>query len=443
MSQLLTFVISGMEPDTVAGIAAALAASGRARLVSELHEPAQIHAEIVRQRPSTAIIVLSDSPEPELALIRQFAAEFPETMFIGASADASTDLILTSLRAGAREFLRLPINTDELEAILQRAAEYSRLHTPAKPTKRGRVIAVFSNKGGCGTSFISSNLAVSLGTPTVLMDLNLQAGDLGFFFHVEPKFSIADLIEHQTRMDDELLGSLLTPYSPNLSLLPAPTDVDAAVDVTAGHVLQTLELLRERYEYVVLDLAHTFDEITLAALDQADDILLVFTLDIMTVRSALRVLSILERLGYAREKIHAVVNRWSKNDVELGRPQIERLFGNRSVYLVPNDYRVAVNSINLGQPLVESRPTSAISMEIMRLSVALGGVAEEKAKAKISAHLSRRAALEVAKLDRLPGGNANEKAETNGHKKTEGDGSPTQPPERWNKHLLSLFFRRS
>jgi len=175
MSQLLTFVISGTEPDTLAAITGVLAASGRARLVSDRHETAQIHTEIALYRPSTAIIVLSDSPEPELALIRQLAADFPETMLIGASADASTDLILSSLRAGAREFLRLPINTAELEAILQRAADYSRLHAVAAPAKRGRVIAVFSSKGGCGTSFISSNLAVSLGTPTVLMDLNFQA----------------------------------------------------------------------------------------------------------------------------------------------------------------------------------------------------------------------------------------------------------------------------
>jgi len=440
MSQLLTFVISGTEPDTLAAITGVLAASGRARLVSDRHETAQIHTEIALYRPSTAIIVLSDSPEPELALIRQLAADFPETMLIGASADASTDLILSSLRAGAREFLRLPINTAELEAILQRAADYSRLHAVAAPAKRGRVIAVFSSKGGCGTSFISSNLAVSLGTPTVLMDLNFQAGDLGFFFHVEPKFSIADLIKHQARMDNELLASLLTPHSPRLSLLPAPADVDAAVDVTAANVLETLNLLRQRYESVVVDLPHTFDEITLAALDQADDILLVLTLDIMTVRNALRALSILERLNYPREKIHVVVNRWTKTGADLGRPQIERLFGNRAVYLVPNDYRAVVNSVNLGQPLVETQPASAITLEIKRLAVALGGVPDKKALAKTGA-LSKRAALKVAKLDRMPG-NAAEKAETNGHI-TQGGGSQTPPPEGWNKQFLSLFFRRS
>jgi pilus assembly protein CpaE len=443
MSKQLTFVISGTEPDTLAGISSALDASGRARIVSDLHEPAEMHAEIVRHLPSTAIIVLSDPPEPELALIKQIAAELPGTMLIGASANASTDLILSSLRAGAHEFLRLPIHPDELHAILQRAAEHASRHTIAAPTKRGRVVAVFSNKGGCGTSFVASNLAVSLGVPTVLMDLNLQSGNLGFFFHLEPKFSITDLIQHQTRMDDELLASLLTPYSPRLSLLPAPADVDAAVDVTSANVLETLELLRRRYEYVVLDLAHTFDEITLAALDQADDILLVFTLDIMTVRNSLRVLATLERLGYPSEKIHAVVNRWSKNDVELGRPQIERLFGNRSVYLVPNDYKVAVNSINLGQPLVESRPTSAISIEIKRLAVALGGAAGEKAKSKAGAKLSKRDALELAKLDRIPGGNGHDKAETNGHKKPESERSPAQAPEKRNKQFLSLFFRRS
>ncbi len=370
MLQQLTFVVSGADAESHHSIESALTKSGRAILLKAGLNSAQVRSEILRLRPAAAIIVLSDVPDIELAVIRELSSSCPETMLIGAAVNASPDLILNSLRSGASEFLRLPILAEEFETVLDHAEEYAARQS-TMPHKRGRVIAVFSNKGGCGTSFIAANLAVALGAPTVLMDLNLQAGDLGFFFQAEPKFSIANLIENQTRMDDELLGALLTRYSPNLSLLPAPSDVDAALDVRAEHVVAAIELLRNGHDYVVLDLAHTFDEITLAALDHADEILLVMTLDIMTVRNAQRVLSTLDRLDYPRERVRAIVNRWSKSDLDVGQAQIERVFGKHAVTLVPSDYRAVVNSINLGQPLVESRKSAPVAVAIKRLAAAV------------------------------------------------------------------------
>ncbi|MGB8508374.1 MAG: AAA family ATPase, partial [Pyrinomonadaceae bacterium] len=298
-------------------------------------------------------------------------SEFPGMSVICASRDASSDLILRSLRAGAREFLRLPLIRDEFKTVFDRVAGLC-ADAEEAPKKQGRAIAVFSSKGGCGTSFIATNLAAVMNGPTVLVDLNLQAGDLTLFLGVEPKYSIADLVENRERVDDALLRSYLAPHSANLSLLAAPREADAADDIEPEHIFDVMRILRERYDYVVIDPQHTFDSITLAALDQVDEILFVLTLDIPAIRCAQRALAIFDRLGYPRHKVHIVVNRWSKQ-IDLDMRQVERFLGERVMGVITSDYRTAVNSINLGQPLVESEPASKIAGELRQIAAKLTG----------------------------------------------------------------------
>ncbi|MBA2341439.1 MAG: hypothetical protein H0V88_13700, partial [Pyrinomonadaceae bacterium] len=124
--------------------------------------------------------------------------------------------------------------------------------------------------------------------------------------------------------------------------------------------------------YVVIDPQHTFDAITLAALDQCDDIVLVLTLDIPAIRSTQRSLALFDRLGYPRHKVRVVVNRWSKQ-IDLDLQQVERFLGEKVVGFVQSDYRAAVNSINLGQPLVTSDASSKMAAEIRHIARAICG----------------------------------------------------------------------
>ncbi|HMF57996.1 MAG TPA: AAA family ATPase, partial [Pyrinomonadaceae bacterium] len=331
----------------------------------------QVYEQIVHLKPSAAVITIGPNQESTLKLIERISVECPRTSLITAAHDASPDLILRSMRAGAREFLRLPIITDEFKTVLDRTEEFCAGQV-AEPRKKGRMIAVFSSKGGCGTSFVATNLAAALSAPTVLVDLNLQAGDLPLFLGVEPKFSIADMVEHRARLDDSLVKSYITPHTSKLSLLAAPREADMADEIEPEHVFEALEKLREQFEYVVLDPQHTFDAITLAALDQADDIVLVLTLDIPAIRSAQRALEIFDRLGYQRRKVRIVVNRWSKQ-IDLDLRQVEKFLGEPVVGFIPSDYQPVVTSINLGQPLVESEPASRIAVEIKRIVSTIAG----------------------------------------------------------------------
>jgi pilus assembly protein CpaE len=292
--------------------------------------------------------------------------ECPQTSIISAAQDASPDLILKSLRAGAREFLRIPISADELRTVLDRVSEFCTTQVEA-PKKKGRMVAVFSSKGGCGTSFIATNLAAAADSKTVLVDLNLQAGDLPLFLGIEPKYSIADMVEKRQRLDEALINSLVSPHTSNLSLLAAPREADHADEIEPQHIFDVLQKLREHYDYVVLDPQHTFDSITLAALDQSDEIVLILTLDIPSIRSTQRALEIFDRLGYPRKKVRIVVNRWSKQ-IDIDLRQVEKFLGEPVVGFVPSDYQTAVGSINLGTPLVQSEPTSKIAIEIRRIA---------------------------------------------------------------------------
>ncbi len=380
MTQPLTFVVLSTALDNFKEIRGALVADSRVQLLAGGNDAEQLYEQIINLKPAVALITLGAHPDQAIKLIEKLKREFPSTAVISAAKGASGDLILQSLRAGAREFLNLPISADELKSVLDRITEFA-VGQVEVPKKKGRMVAVFSSKGGCGTSFIATNLAAAASAKTVLVDLNLQAGDLPLFLGVDPKYSIADMVENRARLDESLITSFVTPYSAKLSLLAAPKQADSADEIEPEHVFEVLQRIRESYEYVVIDPQHTFDAITLAALDQSDEIVLVLTLDIPAIRSTQRALEIFDRLGYPRKKIRIIVNRWSKQ-IDLDLRQVEKFLGEPVVGFVPSDYQTAVGSINLGNPLVLSDASSKIAQEIRRISetIAVGVAPIEDAK---------------------------------------------------------------
>jgi len=364
--QPLTFINMGRNDGLLTEIKDALVSGNRARVLGQCGGHDEMLAEVIRLHPSAAIIVLDiDSPEKDFSLIRQLVSVSPSTGIIAAARNASPALILGSMRAGAREFLELPVARAELDTVLNHVAELRDVEETGE--KHGRVVAVFSGKGGAGVSFFGTNLATAMTVPTVLIDLNLQAGDSASFLGLDAKYSLADFVRNRSRLDDALITSLLTPHSANLQLVAAPNEAHEAEEVHPEHISEVVHLLRQKFGCVVLDLPHTFDLITLAALDVADDILLMLTLDIPGIRGAKRALKVFENLGYRKDKVRVVVNRWSKSiDVELHK--VEGHLGEQLIGFVPNDYRKVMDSINLGRPLVQTDPASKIALEIKRIA---------------------------------------------------------------------------
>lgn len=370
MKRNLTVLLLSRDPAEGREMNRAFGSHSGVSVLMTSNDAEQAFTETVRLRPSAVVINLGHMGEPAMKLVQRLKAECPTTAVICASRDSSPDMILHSLRAGARDFIRLPISEEELNTVVERTVEFSAQNAADEPKTRGKVIAVFSSKGGCGCSLIATNLALVQNTPTVLVDLNLQSGDLELMLGVRPKFSLADVVENRDRLDDALLASYLTHHSTNVSLLAAPIKAESAEDIEPKHIYEVLELLRQRYETVIVDTPHNFDAVNISALDHCDQILVVLTLEIHAIRSTRRALEIFDRLGYPRKKIRLVVNRWSKN-VELDQRQVEGFLGERVIGFIQSDYRAAVNSINLGQPMVLSAPASKATADLRQMAAKL------------------------------------------------------------------------
>lgn len=367
MKRNLTLIILSKDAAEGRDMTRAFSAHTAVSVLMTSDDPEQAFTETLRLRPSAVVINLGHMGEPALKLVQRLTAECPSTAVICASSDSSPDLILHSLRAGARDFIRLPVKDEELNTVIERTVEFSAQHASDEPKTRGKAIAVFSSKGGCGCSLIATNLALVQSAPTVLVDLNLQSGDLEVMLGVRPKFSLADVVDNRDRLDDALLANYLTTHSQNVSLLAAPSKAESAEDIEPKHIYEVMELLRQRFETVIIDTPHSFDATTISALDHCDQILVVLTLEIHAIRSTRRALEIFDRLGYPRKKIRLVVNRWSKN-TELDQRQIESFLGERVVGFIQSDYRAAVNSINLGQPMVLSAPASKATADLRQIA---------------------------------------------------------------------------
>ncbi|HKO44713.1 MAG TPA: hypothetical protein VJU84_15650 [Pyrinomonadaceae bacterium] len=365
--QQLTFITVSKDSESAREIREAVNGSTRTQLLAEYADADQFLAEVLRLRPAGVVITLtSRDTDKDFGLIKQLAAACPETAVITAACDASPHLILGSIRAGAREFLQLPIISDEFRTVVDRVVEV-RAGLELSTRKNGRVVAVFSGKGGTGVTFFGINLAAATGVSTLIVDLNLQAGDAASFLGLDARYSMVDFVRNRARLDDALISSFVTPHSANLAVLAAPPEAHEAEDIKPQDVAESVHLLAQRYDCLVLDLQHTFDPVTVSALDLADDILLLLTLDIPGIRSTKRALKVFDRLGYPRQKVHVIVNRWSKNiDVELKK--VETHLNEQLIGFVPNDYRKVIESINLGRPLVQADPASKITTEIKRIA---------------------------------------------------------------------------
>jgi pilus assembly protein CpaE len=315
-----------------------------------------------------------------MQMVEKLKQDAPETAIICSSDDPSSDVILQSFRMGATEFLRLPLNDREISEVFTKIEQTKVRH--GEDDQKGRVIAVYSSKGGCGTTFVTANLAVAIARLTrqtsTIVDLNLQAGDQPTYLGIEnTPYTIYDVVRNFDRLDEDLLKTYLTPRGKMISLLAAPTEIGRDEDVRPDHITQIITMLRSQPGNVLIDPQHALSENTIAALDLADDLILLVTLDIPSIRSAKRALDIFRRLGYERDRIKVVLNRFTKSP-EFEPKQIEKVLEHKIDALLSNDYKAAISSINMGEPLVQSKTQSKLQNEFITLASKLANVKSEE-----------------------------------------------------------------
>lgn len=348
-------------------------------IVAELPNNLQAIEQINRLRPQAALVMLNGDLPKSLQMVERLRQEIPDTAVICSHEESNPEIILQSVRSGATDFLRQPLAETEINEVFKKL-EQARQRT-AEEAQQGRVIAVYSSKGGCGTTFVTANLAVALArlgrNRATIVDLNLQAGDQPTYLGIEnTPYTIYDVVRNFDRLDEDLLNSYLTPRGKLISLLAAPTEIGRDEDVRPEHITQIITMLRAQPGYVLLDPQHSLSENTIAALDLADDLVLLVTLDIPSIRSAKRALDIFRRLGYEKSRIKVVLNRYTKTpEFEIG--QIEKVLEHSIDAILSNDYKAAISSINMGEPLVQSKTQSRLQNEFTKLAAKLADIQVE------------------------------------------------------------------
>jgi pilus assembly protein CpaE len=290
-----------------------------------------------------------------------------------------TSVLADALRAGVREVCE-ERDLAGINAAVKRVrqlAQSLRETVPGAATledgaDRGLLVTVFSAKGGCGKTTLSTNLAVALtegGRNRVcLVDLDLSFGDVAIALQLFPAHTIADAVSLGEGLDVAAVESLLTPHNniAGLSTLVAPLDPASNRGISADLVRRILSILKDEFDYVVVDTPPAFDEQVLEALDQSDLIALIATLDIPALKNLKLTLETLEEINFPREKWAVILNR-SDSKVGLALNEVEKTLRVPISVEIPSSRDVPA-AINRGVPIVFDSPKHPVSMSVKQFA---------------------------------------------------------------------------
>ncbi|GGK39086.1 hypothetical protein GCM10010124_34860 [Pilimelia terevasa] len=282
-------------------------------------------------------------------------------------------VLAEAIRAGIREVVPAD-DPAALATACARSLDVSRQLgasiAPAAGPRTAQVVTVFAGKGGCGKSTVATNLAVTLADGgnrrVLLVDLDLQFGDVGIMLQLEPERSIADAIGMAGRLDPDGFTSLLTKYRPGLDTLLAPAGPAEGDHVTRELIGELIGVARQMYDFVVVDTPPYFSDQVLATLDLTDHFALVVTPDLPTLKSIKLTQDMFDLLEYPRERRLAILNR-ADSQVGLSVTDIERAVGMAMAVHMPSSRDVPL-SVNRGIPLAVDQPQHAVSRSIRELA---------------------------------------------------------------------------
>jgi pilus assembly protein CpaE len=308
--------------------------------------------------------VLSDD-ETSLTLLSELCSR-PLLRVVAVGAARDPQFMMRVIHAGPADYLDIDGDlTEDLERALSRLRD-----TAPERVGGGRLISVFSHCGGSGCSLLAANLAVALADKhkeCLLCDFNVRRGDLATMLDLKPRFSVNDVSRNHTKLQRDVFEQALTVHPSGVHLLAAPSSFSEVRPIPTEAVSQIIELAQATFPFAVADLEDFFHPEQFEILRQSSRILFVLRMDYTALRNARRTFEYLERAGVNGERISLVVNQFGRPR-ELTTAQAEEVLGHPLSYFIPYDPKVAIASVNRGEPVLRAAPRSRLSKSVRKIA---------------------------------------------------------------------------
>ena len=314
--------------------------------------------------------------------IRALHNQDPALVLMMVADEVTSDLLRYAMRAGVSDVIEAPLDETKIEAAIEQFAhDVLKRKTVAKrsqevtASERGQIITVASAKGGSGKTVTATNLSLLLNriadSKVVLVDADLQFGDVCLLLQLEPRFTMVNAAHELHQLDGEMLDSLLTEHPSGLKVLAAPLEPAFADDITTAGLMQMLDVLQESYDYIIVDTASMLDELILSLIEKADHVLMVVDMDLPSVKNAKLALETLRLLKFSTTNVSLVLNR-SNSKAKLETKEIEGALKMELSASIPSDAAVP-NSVNEGRPVVETDPKSKVAKGFESVAMLVAG----------------------------------------------------------------------
>ncbi|MCI0334192.1 MAG: AAA family ATPase [Planctomycetes bacterium] len=342
----------------------------------------EFFGDVVGQtNPDIGFVALDSNPDKALELIASLGKSAPNCAILVTSASTDGNLILRTMRAGAKEFLTQPLKVEDLSTALQRVTS-QRTGGTSGAGRGCRLIAVTGATGGVGSTSLAVNLGCALAADetnsVVLLDLDLCLGDADVFLDTIPEYTLSDVAQNIGRLDLTLLKRSLTKHDTGLYLLPRPVQLEDARHITTDELARVFSLLKASFTHIIIDASKGYNALDMQAIAESDEVLLITQLDLPCLRNVVRLLMSFKELNRFDEKVKIVVNRAGHDTGQISLRKAQETIGREIFWQVPNDYRVMVEVRNNGVPLIQQSPKATITQSINQLAAALSGKSESR-----------------------------------------------------------------
>lgn len=306
--------------------------------------------------PHVVILDMADDPDRAIRVATALGVRNPQAALVGVGPQLDAGVLLEAMRAGVVEYVQRPAEATTMYDALGRLMRKRGWVGSGADHRHGKVLAFFSAKGGSGSTSVATNVGIEIhritGKSTLLVDLDLELGEIASLLGVQPRFHFVDLVKNFHRMDADLLASYIESHDSGVQVLSAPFQPEIGESVGPEDIGRILSFLRKHYDYVVVDTSKSLAPPALATFQEADQIFLVTNVDVPSIRNLKRSLPILERVtGGDPSRLRLVVNRLNPKGL-VGLKDLEETLELKACATLPNDFKTIIEAMSTGRPPV-------------------------------------------------------------------------------------------